>query len=188
MPSGSETAADARCRGSWDYAVRVAGATPEHRSSLAVRDEQSGNGRTVTRRMQSGKPGRKAAAPRRGRPTPPACRPSPQRLTRPCWRRLWWQQACAYPLHHYPAETTKAPDHRGLCCLPVTAAYFSEVLIELNLVFSELPMPLTTAMIASEIPAAIRPYSMAVAPASSFTKRAIRFFIGNSICTRGWSN
>jgi hypothetical protein len=29
---------------------------------------------------------------------------------------------------------------------------------------------------------------MAVAPDSSFTKRAIRFFITNSMCTRGWSN
>jgi hypothetical protein len=28
------------------------------------------------------------------------------------------------------------------------------------------------------MPAAIRPYSIAVAPDSSFTKRAIRFFIG----------
>src|SRR5258708_362053 len=45
-------------------------------------------------------------------------------------------------------------------------------------------MPLTAAMITSEIPAAIRPYSMAVAPDSSFTKRAIRFFIGlNSMYT-----
>src|SRR5258705_2394173 len=33
-------------------------------------------------------------------------------------------------------------------------------------------MPLTAPMIASEIPAAIRPYSMAVAPDSSFRKRA----------------
>src|SRR6201996_5379962 len=89
---------------------------------------------------------------------------------------------------HQPAETMKAPDHRGLYCLPVTVAYFSELLIELNLVFSELPMPLTTAIIASEMPAAIRPYSMAVAPDSSFTKRAIRFFISQTPCTRGWSN
>jgi hypothetical protein len=34
---------------------------------------------------------------------------------------------------------------------------------------------LTTAMIASEMPAAIRPYSMAVAPDSSFKKRAKKF-------------
>jgi len=45
--------------------------------------------------------------------------------------------------------------------------YFNEVLIELNLVLRFEPRPLTTVMIASEIPAAIRPYSMAVAPDSS---------------------
>src|SRR6202158_1589718 len=72
--------------------------------------------------------------------------------------------------------------------MPVTVAYFSELLTEVNLVFRLAPRPLTTAMIASEMPAAIRPYSMAVAPDSSFTKRAIRFFIGNSMCPRGWSN
>jgi hypothetical protein len=31
------------------------------------------------------------------------------------------------------------------------------------------------------MPAAMRPYSIAVAPDSSFTKRAIRFFIGYSM-------
>jgi hypothetical protein len=45
--------------------------------------------------------------------------------------------------------------------------YFNEVLIELNIVFRLLPRPLTAAMIASEMPAAISPYSMAVAPDSS---------------------
>jgi hypothetical protein len=47
------------------------------------------------------------------------------------------------------------------------ALYFSEVLIEVNLVFSLAPMPFTTAMMTSEIPAAINPYSIAVAPVSS---------------------
>ena len=42
--------------------------------------------------------------------------------------------------------------------------YFSEVLIEVNLSFSVVPRPFTTAIIASEIPAAISPYSIAVAP------------------------
>jgi hypothetical protein len=46
--------------------------------------------------------------------------------------------------------------------------YFSEVLIELNVVFRVEPRPLTAAMIASAIPAAISPYSIAVAPHSSF--------------------
>jgi hypothetical protein len=50
--------------------------------------------------------------------------------------------------------------------------YFSELLTEVNLAFRLEPRPLTTAMIASEMPAAIRPYSMAVAPDSSLKKRA----------------
>jgi hypothetical protein len=46
------------------------------------------------------------------------------------------------------------------------------VLIEVNWVFRLVPRPLTTAMIAREMPAAINPYSMAVAPLSSCRKRA----------------
>jgi hypothetical protein len=49
-------------------------------------------------------------------------------------------------------------------------AYFNEVLIELNVPLSVVPMLFTTVMIASEIPAAIRPYSIAVAPDSSHKK------------------
>jgi hypothetical protein len=41
------------------------------------------------------------------------------------------------------------------------------VLIEVNLSFRFVPRPLTTAIIANEIPAAIKPYSIAVAPDSS---------------------
>jgi hypothetical protein len=41
------------------------------------------------------------------------------------------------------------------------------VLIELNEVLTDVPSPLTTAMIANAIPAAINPYSIAVAPDSS---------------------
>jgi hypothetical protein len=51
--------------------------------------------------------------------------------------------------------------------LQLMRGYFSDVLIELNLAFRVVPRPLTTAMIARAIPAAIRPYSMAVAPDSS---------------------
>ena len=46
-------------------------------------------------------------------------------------------------------------------------AYFSAVLIELNLLLRLVPSPLTTVIIASAMPAAIRPYSIAVAPDSS---------------------
>jgi hypothetical protein len=49
-------------------------------------------------------------------------------------------------------------------------AYFSCDEIELNVVFSFVPRPFTTAMIAIEMPAAIRPYSMAVAADSSCKK------------------
>jgi hypothetical protein len=66
------------------------------------------------------------------------------------------------------------------------SGYFSEVLIAVNLVFILLPSPFTTAMIASEIPAAINPYSIAVAPDSSARKAlnvlviVIAFSVGNS--------
>jgi hypothetical protein len=45
--------------------------------------------------------------------------------------------------------------------------YFSEVLIDVNWVLRFEPRPFTTAIIASAMPAAIRPYSIAVAPDSS---------------------
>ena len=41
----------------------------------------------------------------------------------------------------------------------------------LNVVFRLVPIVLTAAMMATEMPAAIRPYSMAVAPLSSFRER-----------------
>jgi hypothetical protein len=53
--------------------------------------------------------------------------------------------------------------------------YFREVLTEVNLVLSLAPIPLTTAMIASAMPAAIRPYSIAVAPVSSARNLRIVF-------------
>ena len=45
--------------------------------------------------------------------------------------------------------------------------YFSEEFTELNTPLRLVPRPFTAAMIASEMPAAIRPYSIAVAPFSS---------------------
>jgi hypothetical protein len=47
---------------------------------------------------------------------------------------------------------------------PRNYRHFNEPLIEVNLVFSFVPRPFTTAMIASAIPAAINPYSIAAAP------------------------
>jgi hypothetical protein len=48
--------------------------------------------------------------------------------------------------------------------VPRNYRYFNEALIEVNLVFSFVPRPFTTAVIASAIPAAINPHSIAVAP------------------------
>ena len=48
-----------------------------------------------------------------------------------------------------------------------TSHHLSDVLIEVNFVLILLPRPFTIAMIASEMPAAMRPYSIAVAPVSS---------------------
>ena len=54
---------------------------------------------------------------------------------------------------------------------PCLFDYFNEVLTEVMTELIPVPMPFTAAMIAIAIPAAISPYSMAVAPDSSFTKR-----------------
>ena len=56
-------------------------------------------------------------------------------------------------------------------------AYFSEVLIELKLVLSLVPTPCTAVMIAIAIPAAIRPYSIAVAPDSSLKNLETKVFM-----------
>ncbi len=62
-------------------------------------------------------------------------------------------------------ETGVVPQKRSI--FPV---YFSEVLIVLNMPLMAVPTPLTAAMIASAMPAAIKPYSIAVAPDSSDRK------------------
>src|SRR5271165_6853387 len=65
------------------------------------------------------------------------------------------------------------------------SAYLSAVETLVKVVFSFEPRPCTTAMIATEMPAALRPYSMAVAPDSSFTNFK-RFFIFGSIGPQQW--
>ena len=71
-----------------------------------------------------------------------------------------WRQIKAPPDHSGGAR----PRSLGLPPEKGTRYYFNEVLIESNLVLRLLPNPLTTATIAIEIPAAIKPYSIAVAP------------------------
>jgi hypothetical protein len=55
--------------------------------------------------------------------------------------------------------------------------YLSELLIEVNFVLSLVPSPFTTVMIARAIPAAINPYSIAVAPDSSIQNFRMCVFI-----------
>src|SRR5262245_3810563 len=57
------------------------------------------------------------------------------------------------------------------------AAYLSAVATEVNVVFSFEPSVPTTVMMATEMPAAMRPYSIAVAPDSSFTNFSITFIV-----------
>lgn len=57
--------------------------------------------------------------------------------------------------------------------LKTRASYFRLVEIVVNVVFNWVPKPFTTAMIATEMPAAINPYSIAVAPDSFFRKVVI---------------
>jgi len=62
--------------------------------------------------------------------------------------------------------------------------YFSEPLRSVNLVLRVVPRVLTAAIMASAIPAAIRPYSIAVAPDSSDKNfKKVRFnFASTEIC------
>src|SRR5262244_3339367 len=66
------------------------------------------------------------------------------------------------------------------------AAYLRPFCTVVNVPLRLVPTFFTTVMMATEMPAAMRPYSMAVAPDSSFTKRLTRVFITWLLrCTRG---
>jgi hypothetical protein len=69
---------------------------------------------------------------------------------------------------------------RALQATPAQAlefSYFSELLIDVNLALRLVPRPFTAARMTIEIPAAISPYSMAVAPASSRQNFKTAFFM-----------
>jgi hypothetical protein len=72
---------------------------------------------------------------------------------------------------------------RALNAGEIAGRYFSEVLTEVNLVLRVLPMPLTAVTITMLRPAAIRQYSMAVAPDSSLRNLEINCCIQNSFGT-----
>jgi hypothetical protein len=60
-------------------------------------------------------------------------------------------------------------------------AYFNAVWTLVKVVFRLEPRLCTTAMITTDMPAAMRPYSMAVAPELSFKKRKTSLLIKYSI-------
>src|SRR5882762_1634130 len=78
------------------------------------------------------------------------------------------------------AEASSEPCGRSY--LPVWPSWVDTLL---NVFFSWPPMEFTTVMMATEMPAAIRPYSMAVAPDSPFIKRCTRVFMAYSWIPRG---
>ena len=63
---------------------------------------------------------------------------------------------------------------------PEMGCYFSELLMVSKFELSLVPRPFTAVMIAIAIPAAIRPYSMAVAPDSSLKNDLMIDFIAGS--------
>src|ERR1700688_4260316 len=82
----------------------------------------------------------------------------------------------APPIRSWRRTFCKIADCRGGRILPlrrgeskaglVRQDYFKELLTDANMPLRLVPRPFTTAMIASAMPAAIRPYSIAVAPES----------------------
>src|SRR5262249_15725607 len=81
-----------------------------------------------------------------------------------------WTTGCS--TRKRPGACARPPQRR--CNL---IGYFNELLMEVNFSFRFVPRPFTAAMIASEIPAAISPYSIAVAPDSSLQKPRNNAFI-----------
>jgi len=77
------------------------------------------------------------------------------------------------PLTKDQIATKIQPDYSPLVC----GGELSDVLIVAKFVLSWLPTPLTAAMIAIAMPAAMRPYSIAVAPDSSFRNFATIAFM-----------
>jgi hypothetical protein len=64
-----------------------------------------------------------------------------------------------------------------ILCIRLGVNHFSAVCTLVKVVLRLVPTPCTTAMIATAMPAAMRPYSIAVAPDSSSAKRLRSAFI-----------
>jgi hypothetical protein len=90
----------------------------------------------------------------------------------------WMVDICAATLAQN--ERDRALDAPGPEMPPEMGDYLSELLMVLKFVDSWVPRPFTAVMIAIAIPAAIRPYSMAVAPDSSVKNDLMIDFIAGS--------
>jgi hypothetical protein len=104
----------------------------------------------------------------------------------PKWRAVATRRECRRDVVPRTLQINRSPPNgarRGQACwsVPISSRgggrnYFSELLIEVNLSLRFVPTPLTTAIMASAMPAAISPYSIAVAPDSSDKKfNKVRF-------------
>jgi hypothetical protein len=98
-------------------------------------------------------------------------------------------RTCEFKLRHYrifhrsiPGPKRKRPGawRARSRTAPEMGGYFSELLMVSKFVLSLVPRPFTAVMIAIAIPAAIRPYSMAVAPDSSLKNDLMTDFIAGS--------
>jgi hypothetical protein len=88
----------------------------------------------------------------------------------------WYWMQCRSPLYERRAELAPGPPRSDSSCVDNSELFFADdyfraVLTLLKVAFRLVPRPWTTAMIATEMPAAISPYSIAVAPDSSRAKR-----------------
>jgi len=89
--------------------------------------------------------------------------------------RKRWRQ-CVMPLGERPTQNKKGPNRSGARGCISCGAYLSAFWTLVNVALRFVPTFFTTVMIATEIPAAIRPYSIAVAP-DSFFRNATKYFI-----------
>lgn len=150
-----------------DFELR--GRHPRRPAGLVARFHQPATREPVRGAAQAQEDGKMAAAGKPGVAAPVLARVLPcQHFAPSVIKKEWVEKTVRQETGGKPIRAAAGnrialpPPEKGI------RRYFSESLIEVNLVFRLVPRPLTTAMIASEMPAAISPYSMAVAPDSSF--------------------
>jgi hypothetical protein len=92
-------------------------------------------------------------------------------------KRPWRGMGCARAIAEKGLSSSGVHKRSAPPGADFRVAYFSEVLIESKLVLSLEPTPCTAVMMAIAMPAAIRPYSIAVAPDSSRKNAKTKVFM-----------